>query len=99
MAFLSFSSSEKRFFCKISRFYRISPSQITHCKTRVKTSGPNLAGDPRFFSEILGKKHFPPPSKHGTQAGRVGWVRGCEGVRAGWLVGWLAGWLVGWFGR
>ena len=85
---MSFSSSGTRIFSKISSFYRISSSQITHCKTRVKTSAHYLAGDPRCFSEILGKKHFPPPSKHGRQAGRAGWVRGCEGVRVGWLAGW-----------
>ena len=61
MAYLSFSSNGKRFFGKIIRFCRISLSQITHCKTRVKTSARYLAGDPRFCSEMLGKKHFRPP--------------------------------------
>jgi hypothetical protein len=79
----------------ILTFYGISKSQITHFKTRIKTPAPCMAGDPRFFSNLLGKKHFPPPPPLDTC-----WL-GWRGVRVGW-VGWLAGlagwlgWLVGW---
>ena len=47
-------------------------------------------GDPRLFSILLGKKHFPPP-RHvlAGLAGCAGWL--------GWLVGWV-GWLAGWVG-
>ena len=79
---MSFSSSGKRFFSQKTSLYRISSSQITHFKTRIKTSGAYLAGDPPFFSILLGKKHCPPP----VYTCRQGW----RGVRVGW-VGWFAG--------
>ena len=66
-----------------TNFYRISHSQITHLKTRIKTSAPYLAGDSLLFSILLGKKQLPPPvHKASRLAGwRVGWVCGF-----GWLV-------------
>ena len=69
--------------------YRISESRNTHLKTRIKTSAPYLAGDPRFFYILLGKKHFPPPVHMADRL--AGWrVCGCEGERVCGLAG-LAG--------
>ena len=98
------SSSQGRVFMKILIFYRISSSQITHYKTHIKTPAPFMAGDPLFFSILLGKKNFPPP-RHVLAglagcAGWLGWLVGWVGWLAGLagLAGWL-GWLVGRYGR
>ena len=77
-----FPRARRVFSATKTSFYRISQSQITHLKTRIKTSAPYLAGDPRFFSILLGKKQLPPLCT--TQAGWQG--RGWAGFEG--LVGW-----------